>query len=120
MEKLEGTITDLNEQLVAKEKIVADQAKIIETNQKQMYKTDVLLKDQKMEIDKISKELATVNVRYRKLHEESGQLRDGFEEAKKEIKNKRNEIKVNKSARNCVCIKYFRLDPHRRNAVSQK
>lgn len=59
-----------------------------------MYKTDVLLKDQKMEIDKINKELTAVNARYRKLHEESNQLRDGFEEAKKEIKNKRNELKV--------------------------
>lgn len=94
VEKLEGTAADLNEQLQAKEKIVVEQSKIIESNQKQIFKTDVLLKEQKMEIDKVNKELTVSNQRNRKLHQENIQLRESVEVAKKDIKNKRNEMKV--------------------------
>lgn len=112
VEKLEGTISDLNDQLQAKEKIIAEQMKIIETTQKQMYKSDALLKDQKIEIDKISKDLTMLNQRYRKLSEENGQLRDGMEESKKEVKSKSNDLKViigRVENLNCIAMVFFRF-----------
>lgn len=71
-----------------------DQTKTIEANQKQMFKTDALLRDQKMEIDKNAKELTASHVRYRKLHDEKIHLQEECESLMKEIKNKRNELKV--------------------------
>lgn len=73
-----------------------DQTKTIEANQKQMIKTDALLRDQKMEIDKNAKEFAASIVRYRKLNDEKIHLQEECENLKKEIKNKRNELKVEK------------------------
>lgn len=94
MEKLEGNITDLNEQLQAKEKVLVEQAKVIEVNQKQIIKTDVLLKDQKMEIDKLTKELTATSQKARKMQEDNALLQDNLETVKKDVKSKRNELKV--------------------------
>lgn len=96
VEKLEGNITDLSEQLQIKEKIIIDQSKTVEANQKQMIKTDALLREQKMEIDRNTKDLNASNARYRKLSEEKKYLQEECENSNKEIKNKRNELKVMK------------------------
>lgn len=94
VEKLEGNITDLNEQLLGKEKVISDQIKTIEANQKQILKVDIMLKEQKMEIDKLNKELTASNQRYQKLRVENNVLHTNFDEAKKDLKNKTNELKV--------------------------
>lgn len=75
--------------------MILDQTKIIDENQKQMFKSETLLKDQKFEIERLTKDLNISNAKYRKLNEEKDHLQDLCENSKKEIKNKRNELKVN-------------------------
>lgn len=56
-----------------------------------------------MEIDKITKELTATTQRCRKLNEENIRLQEVSDISKKEVKNKRNELKVP----NVICCKNY-------------